>query len=318
MIEIRDKVSAECSPLVSVVVPSRNRQDLLVCALESVLSQTYRSIEIIVVDDGSDTPSGPLLQKYFGNDFQCLRNEVPLGAAAARNRGAKAAHGEYIAFLDDDDLWLPDKLDRQVNAFMRKNQDVGVVYCGFDFLLRERVVTHQNTFYETQDLRIAALNECPVGSPTPLIKKKFFDIVEGFDGEFPSCQDWDLWIRLSKVCKFYALRESLALYRVHGNQISTDICKKIEGRKRILYKHFEDLKVHPHILSAHYSRIGSLCVLANEHDEARKFYCSALSHKTFNITIYIHLILHKFCKPLEIWLTKRYGVHVLDGVKLIH
>ncbi|MEI6705033.1 MAG: glycosyltransferase family A protein, partial [Deltaproteobacteria bacterium] len=106
MNEIRDKVPAEFYPLVSVVVPSKNRQDLLACTLESVINQTYRRIEIIVVDDGSDTPLAPHLQFFFGNNVQCLRNEVSLGAAAARNRGAIAARGEFIAFLDDDDLWL--------------------------------------------------------------------------------------------------------------------------------------------------------------------------------------------------------------------
>jgi len=318
MNEIRDKVPANCCPLVSVVIPSKNRQDLLVSALESVFNQTYPSIEIIVVDDGSDTSLGPLLQKVFGNNFQCLRNEVSFGAAAARNRGAMAAHGEFIAFLDDDDLWLPDKLDRQVDAFKKKSHDVGVVYCGFNFLLGELVVPHQNTYYATPDLRIAALTECPVGSPTPLIKKKFFDMVGGFDVEFPSCQDWDLWIRLSKVCKFYAVTESLALYRVHGNQISTDLSKKIEGRKRILDKHFEDMQAHTDILSAHYSRIGSLCVLANEHDQARKFFCRALSQKNFDFAVYVHLILNMLCKPLEKWLIQRFSVHVVGGIKLIH
>jgi glycosyltransferase involved in cell wall biosynthesis len=306
------------NPLVSVIIPSKNRHDLVVVTLGSVINQTYDNIEIIVVDDGSDVPLTTVLEEKFSAKVLCLRNERSLGGAAARNRGARNANGEFIAFLDDDDQWLPEKLANQVAAFRNLGADIGVVYCGFDFLLHDQVVRHRNCYHTAIDLRIDALMGCPVGSPTPLIRKIYFDVVGGFDSALPSCQDWDLWIRLSKVCKFYPIRESLALYRIHGQQISTDIHKKIEGRKILLAKHSEDIKKHPRLLSAHYSRIGSLYILVNNDSEARKFFIRSLSSNIFNVGALVHLILQLLCRPLEKWLIERCSTNTIHGIKVIH
>lgn len=306
------------NPLVSVVIPSKNRPDLVIATLVSVIDQTYDNIEILVVDDGSDMPLAPLLKDRFSDRVLCLRNDQSLGGAVARNRGAQSAHGDYIAFLDDDDLWLPKKLEMQVDAFSKHGVDIGVVYCGFDFLYKEEIVPRQNKYHNNCDLSIAVLSGCPFGSPTPLIRKHYFDMVGGFDRELPSCQDWDLWIRLSKVCGFYPVKESLALYRIHGDQISTNLRKKIDGRKMVLAKHYDEIKNYPRVLSAHYSRIGSLCVLADEHVEARDFFSKALASNMFDGGSFVHLVLQFLCRPLEKWLIERFSVNTIDGIKVIH
>lgn len=143
-------------------------------------------------------------------------------------------------------------------------------------------------------------------------------MVGGFDRKLPSCQDWDLWIRLSKVCGFFPVKESLALYRIHGYQISTNLRKKIDGRKMVLAKHYDDIKSHPRVLSTHYSRLGSLCVLADEHVEARDFFFKALASNVFDGGSFVHLVLQFLCRPLEKWLIDRFSVNTIDGIKVIH
>lgn len=313
-----NNASAVYSPLVSVIIPSKNRPDLVVSAVTSVINQTYANIEIIVVDDGSVVHLAPVLHKIFSDKVLCVRNDVGLGAPAARNAGARIASGQFIAFLDDDDLWVPSKLERQLSSFRTLGDDFGVVYCGYDFIVRDAIVLRKNCYHANFDLYITALNECPVGSPTPLIRKKYFDMVGGFDSSLPSCQDWDLWIRISQVCKFYPVKESLALYRIHGDQISTNMNKKIEARKMLIDKHFNELKNHSRILSSHFSRVGSLCVMNGNDKEARKYFRKAIANNPFNVGSMVHLLLQVLCKPLEKRLVEHFAVNTIYGIRVIH
>jgi len=314
---INDNIFGLGCPLISVVISSKNRHSLVLDAVASVIDQALDNVEIIVVDDCSEPPLKSVLYEKFHDKVFCLRNETSLGGACARNRGAQFARGEYIAFLDDDDIWLPNKLAKQIDVFANNDPDVGVVYCGFDLLVNEQVVSRKNYYHPGTDLRTAALWGCPFGSPTPLIRKDLFEMVGGFDDAFPSCQDWDLWIRLSKVCKFLPVMESLALYRVHGDQISTDIFKKIDGRKKILAKYFDDISCNSRLLSAHYRRIGSLCAIADAHIEARKYFHKALLANVYDVGCLVHLLLTFVSKSIQKKLIYKYGIQKIDCVKII-
>jgi glycosyltransferase involved in cell wall biosynthesis len=305
-------------PLVSIIIPSRNRFDYLIASLGSVFSQTYENFEVIVVDDGSTVPLAHLLKGKLNDKLACLRNETPLGAPAARNAGLAIARGDFIAFLDDDDLWLPEKLTAQIEAFRDLSEKFGVVYCGYDFLVHDKIIKNKNRYHEDTDLALKSLEGCPFGSPTPLIRRTYLEIVSGYDTSLPSCQDWDLWIRLAKICKFYPVREALALYRIHGDQISTDLGKKIEARKILLAKHYRDLSGCPRILSSFYARLGSLCVLMGRDEEARHYFRKSLTNNKFNASCIAHLILQFVCKPLEKRLIELLSVSRINGFKLLH
>lgn len=123
-------VSASESGLVSVVIPTRDRPRLLAEALGSALAQTWRDIEVLVVDDGSRPEARPVVERFDDRRVTYIRNDAPRGGAAARNRGIRASRGEYVAFLDDDDIWLPTKIEKQMAVFGRAPPEVGVVYCG--------------------------------------------------------------------------------------------------------------------------------------------------------------------------------------------
>jgi len=304
--------------LVSVIIPSKNRPDFLIQALESVFAQTYKNLEVIVVDDGSTPPIESFIAERYGGLVKILRNEQSRGAPAARNAGAKLASGEFVAFLDDDDLWMPEKIERQLEIYSTLSEDYGVVYCGYNFVVNNRVVPRENKYKSQGYVFPQSLRGCPVGSPTPLIRRKCFEQVFGFDEVLPACQDWDLWVRLSKICKFSFVPQSLALYRVHGAQISVDLLRKITSRELFLGKYQNELSLHPELLSLHYCRIGALYAIAAQPEETIKLYRLALEADTMNMRARIHVLLFSISPKLDKYLTECFGITRVGGVRLIH
>lgn len=304
--------------LVSVIIPSKNRPEFVLKTIESVIAQTYQNIEIIVVDDGSKTLLAPLLEKAFGDLLRCVRHDCSKGAPAARNTGANYAKGEYIAFLDDDDEWLSDKIEKQMSAFLKLGDEFGVVYCGYDYVVVDKIIPRLNIYHDVFDLSVISLRGCPVGSPTPIMRRIYFEKIGGFDVGLPACQDWDLWIRLSRVCKFYPVKESLALYRVHGEQISVDISKKILAREAIFNKHINDLFKYSKILSMHYRHLGSLCVLIDQYSDSRMYLLKSVKTDWSNWGSWIHIFLQSFAKRFDKYLINKYGITQVGNVRLIN
>lgn len=232
--------------------------------------------------------------------FIFLRHEESRGASAARNAGARLASGEYIAFLDDDDLWMPEKIEKQIAAYGELSENFGVVYCGFDYIVNGAIVSRVNDYKKTDMLFPQSLASCPVGSPTALIRKKHFDQVGGYDEKLTACEDWDLWVRLSKICLFYPVEEVLAHYRVHGAQLSVDLSKNLSFRCGFVDRYFQDLCLFPEILSSHYNRIGSLCRLAGRDKEAFPFYIKSIKkiHLIFTHGHIFYLVVSA-CQPID-------------------
>lgn len=304
--------------LVSVIIPSKNRPNYVIQALDSILAQTYKNIEIIVVDDGSTTPLEPLLKERYGRQLACVRHEQSLGASVSRNVGAQHSSGEFLAFLDDDDLWLPQKIEKQMKAFYELTHDYGVVYCGYDYLVGSRTIKKDNRYSDLDKLYPRSLQGCPVGSPTPIIKKSVFNSVNGFDVDLKALEDWSFWIKLSKVCKFYQIKENLALYRVHGLQITSSVESNIIARSKIFKKYKDDFASHPEILSKKYGRTGALYSILGNEKRAKVFYRRALAYDKNNYNAHIHNCLSKISPKLDKYLTECFGITRVGGVRLIH
>jgi glycosyltransferase involved in cell wall biosynthesis len=222
-------------PKVSVIIATRNRSYFLKETLESVLAQTFRDYEIIVVDDGSTDNTREVVQgygdkiRYFFKDLHC--------AAAARNFGVSQASGEYIAPLDDDDLWFPNKLDVQMNI-LENNPDLG-------FVSHEASVTDETAKINTHQWKKKAdtpesffglYEESYIHHSSIVFRKKFFDQVGGYDASLLTTEDYDLWLRLSKVCKFKYFYTPLTLYRMHPQNKHKNHVQKIHDRVRVISK----------------------------------------------------------------------------------
>jgi glycosyltransferase involved in cell wall biosynthesis len=185
-------------PAVSVIIPTYNRAWIVQEAIRSVLAQTFSDYELIVVDDGSTDSTQSILTK-FQDEITVIRQENT-GVSAARNHGVNAARGELIAFLDSDDLWLPDKLAVQVE-FFSVNPDT--LICQTDEIwIRNGLRINPKAYHQkpSGDIFLPSLFLCLVSPSAVMMKKDFFSLMGGFDESLPACEDYDLWLRIG--CRY--------------------------------------------------------------------------------------------------------------------
>jgi len=282
------------NPTVSVVIPTYNRAHLIGRAIQSILNQSYQDFEIIVVDDGSTDDTEGVIKEFQKRDerVRYIRHEKNKGGSAARNSGIKSVRGDYVALLDDDDEWLPEKIEKQVIKIKKSLDKVGVIYSGFFYvsdksgkIISESVPTLRGNVYTN------LLKGCILGSPTPLIRKSCFQKAGLYDDALSSCQDWDMWIRLSKYYEFDFIADIVAKHHVHGAQISVDLNSKIQARKTLIRKYQTDLSKHPSILSEHSRRLGVLYCLAEHSKEGRKYFLDSIKQNALQRKAYIHFFL---------------------------
>jgi glycosyltransferase involved in cell wall biosynthesis len=246
-------------PLVTVVIPTRNRCHLLPRALRSVLRQTVRELELVVVDDASSDGTRELVEGLSDDRVRLARHRLRRGASAARNTGIRLARGEYVAFLDDDDQWLPGKLAQQLELIEGAPPELGVVYGGYHVASqRSRRVVATSLPPERPLGHSDFLDSTGFMTSIPLIRRRCLEEVGLFDEELPGCQDVDLWIRLAERFAFQAVPGVLAIHNIHGRQISTNLKAKIRAKEMVLLKHASALMQHPRLLVKRFERLGLL------------------------------------------------------------
>ena len=226
--------------MVTVIIPSFNREKTIKRAVNSVLNQTYKDIEVIVVDDCSTDKTLDVLKSINDNRLKVYKLDENSGACVARNFGIEKAKGEYIAFQDSDDEWLPEKLEKQMIAF---GKDFDVVFCAFNLI--------DNTYRDVYPVltdgivqRKTLLEKSYVSTQTLIARRECFDKIK-FDPQMPRLQDYDLVIRLSKIFSFYFLSEPLVNMYIQNDSISKNSIKLIDAEYLILTKYPEDVKLYP-------------------------------------------------------------------------
>lgn len=239
---------------ISVVIPTYQRPQKVRRAVNSVLDQTLSDFEIIVVNDDPETRIHNALPD--DDRIRCIQHEQNRGAPVARNNGIKAANGEYVALLDDDDMWKSEKLAKQINKFNSLDNSFGLVYTGSDHVYNGKLVNRDVPSKEG-DLYGVLLGQNFIPSESPLIKKECFERVGLFDPDFPSCQDIDMWIRIAREFKIGVVDEPLAVsYLGHDDRISDDYEKKYQGHKRLIEKHNRDMKTNRSALAQQRRKVG--------------------------------------------------------------
>jgi glycosyltransferase involved in cell wall biosynthesis len=207
---------------VSVIVPTRNRGRLLATTLRSVLWQRDVELEVIVVDDASAHDPAEVIANLADPRVVMVRHEQPRGPSAARNRGAREASGEWIGFVDDDDVWAPDKLIRQVDAADASGRIwsyVGAVNIGSHL---EIVSGRQPPTPEQVIAALPRYNPVPGGGSNVVLRRPMLDELGGFDERFPPCEDWEMWVRLARSGLPACVRHPLMGYRLHEGSSSLD------------------------------------------------------------------------------------------------
>jgi GT2 family glycosyltransferase len=219
--------------LVSVVVPVRNGERLIGRSLTSALAQTFEPLEIIVVDDGSTDGTVAIVEALAARDGRLrLCRRAHSGVSATRNFGAEQSRGDFIAPLDADDLWHPEKISRQMVA-MQKSSNIGLVYCWAVEIdesdciippIRPGRLAEGNVLVEM----IAKAGVIPSGG-NPLIRRSYFDAVGGYDTRVTHGEDWKLYLALAAICEFAVVPKHLVGYRRSTASASRNITAMAHG-----------------------------------------------------------------------------------------
>ncbi len=210
-------------PRVSVIIPTYNRAHLIAEAIDSVLAQTYRDFELIVVDDASTDRTRDVLEGY-GDRIRVIARGANGGAGAARNDGIRESVGEFIAFLDADDLYLPTRLEAAVK-FLDEHAEYGASYAEMLFVYPngerpERLYVASKGGGCSGDIFDAVLRQGVISTQTVTIRRGVLDRVGTFDETLPSGQDWDLWWRLARATRIGYIDELACVYRVTPDGLS--------------------------------------------------------------------------------------------------
>lgn len=238
--------SGSSIPVVSVIIPTYNRAHSLGKSIKSILTQSYQDFEVIVVDDRSTDNTEQIIKNFNDPRIKYIQHQHNSGAAVARNTGLENSSGRYIAFLDSDDEWLPQKLTKQVELLQQSRPEVGVVYTGmeivneFDRVKRIKVPTHRGSLHNT--LLFANV----VGTPsTVMVKREYLEQVKGFDPDILQfAADADLWVRLSQLCEFEFISEALVRYlESDSDRLSTNPEAVVKSILAFIDKHHKNLNL---------------------------------------------------------------------------
>lgn len=204
-------------PKISVFMPAYNSEEFIAEAIESILNQTFKDFEFIIINDGSTDHTWDIIQKYARQDnrIRAYSRCINKGIVYTANEGFELARGEYIARMDSDDISLPERFEKQIK-YMETHPDIGLLgawtqyFPGFDISKRPKNI---NLFY--------LLKDCPVDQPVVMIRKSVIDKYHlRYDEDYLACEDQELWFRLIKVSRIANLQELLLMHRWHGNNIS--------------------------------------------------------------------------------------------------
>ncbi|SKB12238.1 Glycosyltransferase involved in cell wall biogenesis [Planktothrix sp. PCC 11201] len=226
-------------PKISVVIPVYNGEKTIQKTIESVLKQTFKDWELIIIDDGSQDSTVKIIREIEDSRIRIF-SYSNAGLASSRNRGIDHAQGEYITFLDADDLWTPDKLEAQFQA-LQEHPEAAVAYSWTDyidqssqFLHSGRQITINGDVYE----HLLVNNFLENGS-NPLIRKQALNQVGEFDTSLKAGEDWDMWLRLAADYQFVVVTRPQILYRVSTGSMSSQIKNQERECLKVIEKAFK-------------------------------------------------------------------------------
>ncbi|MGH7828206.1 MAG: glycosyltransferase family 2 protein [Candidatus Binatia bacterium] len=280
-------------PKVSVLIPTHNRASFLPKAVKSVLEQTHQDFEIIVVDDASKDETRHVLKGLQDPRIRYFRHDTNRGEAASTNTGIRHATGDYVAFLHDDDAWLPEKLERQVDFLNRSGLKVGAVYSGYLTVDAETGKVLGTVMPQKRgNLSRELSTKNWIGVPsTVLLRRECFDSVGFFDEDIDEGADYDMWIRLSRAYQFDYIEEPLALYAVHGNRLSANYAMIVRGKEAQLRKHAEFFACDKKSYSRFFLSLGVLHCYNGNLYKGREALLRAITIYPFEVRPYFNLFL---------------------------
>ncbi len=299
---------------ISVIIPTYNRSALLKRAIKSVLNQTFQDFELIVVDDGSTDDTKKIVDSFSNQKITYIYQQNSGGASRPKNTGIKTAKGDYIAILDSDDEWLPDKLKKQIQYFAEsKNPKLGVVGCDIVIIEGSKKTNYKIPKYKNIFKRILITDDMGTGSAM-MYKKEVFDKVGLFDENLKSGQDREMRLRLSQVYDFGFVNELLVNYYIgHNNISSTGL--NIEKREKDWQYLFEKYKTYYEADKKLYSDKlryeGTRYMILGLKNKAQKSFWQSIIKNPVNLKSYLYLFFsfggtsfYNLLSKIKLWLNQ--------------
>lgn len=245
------------SPFVSVVMNCFNGEKFLEQAVESVINQTFENWEIIFWDNKSSDKSAEILQSFKDQRIKYFSAEKHTTLGEARNLAVKKARGEWLAFLDCDDIWFEEKLSLQTALVETANRDVGLVYGRMEALIEKEGMSFnlgrradknkkvfKNAFLPQGNVFKELLYECFVPLPSAMVRKELFEKVGGIDTHYCVAEDYDIFLKIAEVSKLAAIDEVCCLYRVHDSNLShKDYTQTFEESIELISRYKDNMPV---------------------------------------------------------------------------
>jgi glycosyltransferase involved in cell wall biosynthesis len=264
-------------------------------AVKSVLDQTYTDFEILVSDDGSTDDTPQVVKGFSDKRIRPIRYSNSIGVAAVRNNALINSYGEYIAFLDDDDEWLPSKLEKQVRFLEGTPYRMGVVYTGVKSIDAKPggLVIIKTPQYRGNILQHLFLNNF-ITTSSILVKKHCFDEVGLFDTEYMSASDNDMWIRIAQRFEFDYVKEPLVNYYNTEISISRNDKKLIKGLERLMSKYQEQYNANSRAYSNQQFKLGIVYCNSGNMKEGRRAIIKAIQLNPYDMRLYYNLFISTF------------------------
>lgn len=289
-------------PRVSIVIPAYNSAAYTVETVESVLAQTYRDFEVIVVDDGSTDHTRDALEPYAGRIQYIYKSNG--GACSARNEGIRRSRGVYIACLDCDDLWLPEKLEYSIPV-LDHDPSIGFVFTPCYIIRPSREIVLETRFtFDLDQAFLDLLLQNYVMAPTVVIRRSSLDQVGLFDESIFIPADWDLWLRLAHRFRVGYVDRPLSMYRLASNYTQRNVEQYVRETDYVLEKQF-NLSGG---LSRRQRRQAQQCLLltqsllyskVGEHKQAFRLLSRAVAQHPFNWRFYTQSVFPQLVTRLK-------------------
>lgn len=298
-------------PFVSIIIPYYNGEEFIEEAIESVINQSFSSWELIIVDDGSPNPPEKIIAEYVSNNqIKYIRHNKNKGIAQARNTGIKNSKGTYVAFLDQDDIWLDSKLKEQVAIFENTNLNIGMVCTGMYFITSAGKICYQFDGFDSGNQKEMIKNmflQITNSGTVMMVKKECMNETGFFDDDYYAYDDFDFWIRMAASFNIQYINRPLAKKRLHQSNVSlqklsvlvTDALKAVSRACEI---HPFLMKYRNKALSKLYCRYGLNYLFHNNFPIGQKYLKKAIRFYSLCWKAYLFFLFSLFGKS---------GIHFL-------
>jgi len=297
-------------PKISAIITTFNRASFLNAAIKSVLFQTFKNFELLILDNSSTDNTEKIVKSFNDKRIKYIKHK-PLNISEARNLGVKEARGNYIAFLDDDDRWLPNKLKDQLNIFEKsKDSKLGMVYGAFSWITpRGKIIKIHKSQSRGKILETFLWQKDPVtgSASNPLIKKNVFGVVGNYDEKVVTGEDWEFYLRLSeKYSSDFTTKKVLKITHHGGIRLGQNL-KDAAKLELMVLKHYKNIiKKNPSLKSFYFQKIGGKLCRIDQSKEGRQYLRRAISVGPFNFKAYVQYLISFFGKTFYIKFHKIY------------